>query len=667
MKTLSEFKKKLPKSGAVVGIVDFIAPTVQHTQFINRLLETADRMNANAVLGLRKSTIPSEDRIKFLNKIYPNMSVFEGVGYKDILSGYSGTKYIFCSVDEVSDVREQHSHITILSSGSINPDIANAHLIEVAYSGDTLDFKDELSENTTRLDARQIMNCIRKAGGLAVIREEVKFEIDNLREDFYQNKIFNIDEFVVYENSLHQIISRGSNYVTLVNESGQTFKKFIHDIKVLTEEDAENFLCKTAEERNIPIKLLRKHYKQGVAYWCENVISSTPQQYGIKFVKENIKTEGDSMINENIDVHADQPAQLEFKGYKTKNFDMDSDIVNAFQDTISKYSSGSITDPVAILNAIKATDAYLGIIRKAQDDELITKQEVAEFFDNQTKAKESLSKVGEFPHHEDYYHEQKHAVEMLYLSSKKPLAGEIEESKKDLKADTAKQDAKTMAADAPKQTKAGSSMTAPHESDNIRLQKVQYHLGEEAAQNDDSLDDTSEEALDRIVAAITDDDILNDVYDDSEFSVVDDETGDFVEKLDEADEEECVGEDKDITKTELTEELITEVLSRSERIRARLRLARTSAKRERALKIALNKFSNTQQVNKRARRLAIKAIKRRILRGRDMSKISVAEKERIEKRLERMKSVINRIAVKMIPRVRKLEKERLSHRQFTKK
>jgi hypothetical protein len=64
--------------------------------------------------------------------------------------------------------------------------------------------------------------------------------------------------------------------------------------------------------------------------------------------------------------------------------------------------------------------------------------------------------------------------------------------------------------------------------------------------------------------------------------------------------------------------------------------------------------------------LAVKALKKRFTKGRDLNKLSVAEKERLEQRIQRLKPIINRIALKMIPRVRKLEKQRLSHRNFTK-
>jgi hypothetical protein len=58
-------------------------------------------------------------------------------------------------------------------------------------------------------------------------------------------------------------------------------------------------------------------------------------------------------------------------------------------------------------------------------------------------------------------------------------------------------------------------------------------------------------------------------------------------------------------------------------------------------------------------------MKQRMVRGRDINKLSVGEKERIERTLEKRKDTINRVAMKLAPRVRKMEKARLSHTKYT--
>jgi len=160
----------------------------------------------------------------------------------------------------------------------------------------------------------------------------------------------------------------------------------------------------------------------------------------------------------------------------------------------------------------------------------------------------------------------------------------------------------------------------------------------------------SDDEINKMVDAVSDEEIM-DEYDEDEIALIDDETG---EELPPVPEERA-----------FDEAAIVEVLSRQERMRAKTRIRRTASKRERATKIALRRYSDTKTINKRARRLAIKLMKQRMLRGRDPAKISVGEKERIERTLEKRKAVIGRVAQRLTSRVRKVEKARMGHTKFT--
>jgi hypothetical protein len=151
-----------------------------------------------------------------------------------------------------------------------------------------------------------------------------------------------------------------------------------------------------------------------------------------------------------------------------------------------------------------------------------------------------------------------------------------------------------------------------------------------------------------MINSVTDEDI-EDLYEEDELVLVYDDDGEEIPPL----EEEAKYD-------------LMEVLSRTERMRGKMRLRKTAAKRGRSTKIALKRFSNPETINKRARRLAIKLMKKRMLRGRDPAKVSVGEKERIEKTLSKRKDVISRVAQRLVSRVRKVEKSRMSHGKVTK-
>jgi nicotinic acid mononucleotide adenylyltransferase len=186
---------------------------------------------------------------------------------------------------------------------------------------------------------------------------------------------------------------------------------------------------------------------------------------------------------------------------------------------------------------------------------------------------------------------------------------------------------------------------------NIKADKMSMGVnkGFDAFFSEEEHDDMDETDLDKLADTVNDIDDVIDAYEDEELAIVDDETGEEIEK-----------------NLKEENETLNEVLSRMERIRAKARFARTSSKRQRATKIALKRHSNTATINKRARKLAVNLIKQRIAR-KPLNKLSTGEKERIEMILQRRKAIINRLAMKLAPRVRKIENDRLSHSKYTKK
>ena len=164
---------------------------------------------------------------------------------------------------------------------------------------------------------------------------------------------------------------------------------------------------------------------------------------------------------------------------------------------------------------------------------------------------------------------------------------------------------------------------------------IDLHEEKEAREEEDAM---TEEDIDDIIKSISDEDIL-DTYDDDELKVVDDETGETLEESSE----------------------ILEVLSRAERMKARVRFAKSKVKREIKARLALRRRSNNKTFANRARRAAIKAMKLKIAK-KPLSQLSVAEKERVERLVARRKKAIDRIALKLTPRIKQIERDRLTHK-----
>lgn len=168
-------------------------------------------------------------------------------------------------------------------------------------------------------------------------------------------------------------------------------------------------------------------------------------------------------------------------------------------------------------------------------------------------------------------------------------------------------------------------------------ESINYQLDEED-------EDLTDDEVDAMIADLSDEDLLH-AYDDEEFGVYDSETG---ERIDEELDESFL-------------EPLNEVLSRMERIKSRLRMAKNKTKMGVKLKIALHKRSSPETLQKRARRLAVKTLTQKIAK-KPLSMMSTSEKERVERIVQRRKKALSRMAMKLVPHVRQIEKTRLAHK-----
>ena len=142
------------------------------------------------------------------------------------------------------------------------------------------------------------------------------------------------------------------------------------------------------------------------------------------------------------------------------------------------------------------------------------------------------------------------------------------------------------------------------------------HTVDNMQEESDTEPDMDEDDIDELANKVDDIDDILDLYDDHELVIVDADSGEHVD--------------------DLKEEMISEVLSRMERVKAKIRFARTQGKRERRLRVVLKSRSSPKQINARARRLAVNLMKEKLMR-KPIATLNVSEKERVEKIIERRK------------------------------
>ena len=128
------------------------------------------------------------------------------------------------------------------------------------------------------------------------------------------------------------------------------------------------------------------------------------------------------------------------------------------------------------------------------------------------------------------------------------------------------------------------------------------------------------------------------------------------------DEDELEYEDFDNTPGFDNEVDITEALSVQGRMKRRFAARRNRQKLKVARRIALRRGSTPDRLKRRATRGARLMVYKRLLRGRDRASLPPAEKARLEKMITRFQPLVNRVAVKLLPQMRRNEINRMKSR-----
>ena len=106
------------------------------------------------------------------------------------------------------------------------------------------------------------------------------------------------------------------------------------------------------------------------------------------------------------------------------------------------------------------------------------------------------------------------------------------------------------------------------------------------------------------------------------------------------------------------EEKTNEALSMAQRRKRGMVLRRMKAKLKRTRELAMRRFASQSKLKTRARRAALKFLKRRFGAGKAYKSLSVGQKIAVDKKVEKMKGAVAKISMRLLPRVRKAEIER---------
>lgn len=114
----------------------------------------------------------------------------------------------------------------------------------------------------------------------------------------------------------------------------------------------------------------------------------------------------------------------------------------------------------------------------------------------------------------------------------------------------------------------------------------------------------------------------------------------------------------------LTEDLDEAVLTLSQRLKRRAQMRRSKGKIRMGQKRALARKATSKTISRRSKRVAIKLMRKRILRGRKYQDLSYSARAAVDRQVARRKSAISRIAKRIEPKLRQAEGRRKSGQGF---
>ena len=106
-----------------------------------------------------------------------------------------------------------------------------------------------------------------------------------------------------------------------------------------------------------------------------------------------------------------------------------------------------------------------------------------------------------------------------------------------------------------------------------------------------------------------------------------------------------------------------EVMSKLARVKMAMRMKSKGKQMARKRAITMKKKATPEKLKSRAYKKARSILMKKMLKDRDKSDLSISGKEALEKKLDKKKAVIAKIAKKILPQVKSAEAERLKKKK----
>ena len=248
----------------------FNPPTIGHAKLMKEVIIQARKNGANHIVYASASTdkrsnpLDQKTKVKFLKKMFRENKIKAAGGtqrtFMEIFKFYNkiyGEVIMVAGSDRIREFQTladkyngteeyEYKSVKVVSSGERDPDaegaagISASKMREMAKRGDDKSFKQGVSGLSDKL-ASKLFYAVRKGLGITgrnyplIQNSFTNFLNNDLREEYHQEKIFNVGDMIEHnDGSGGMIVRRGTNYVSYESD-GLIKKAWLYDLKPIEE------------------------------------------------------------------------------------------------------------------------------------------------------------------------------------------------------------------------------------------------------------------------------------------------------------------------------------------------------------------------------------------------------------------------------------------------
>ncbi len=256
------------KGTLTIAFGRFNPPHLGHLQLMDTAASSAEQEGSDYMIipsrsqDKKKNPLDADTKVSIMRQMFPQHSerimndantrtIFDVLkkahndGYANvrIVGGADRVKEFDKLANNYNNNLYQFDNIDVVSAGDRDPDsegvegLSASRMRLAAAEGDFKTFRSGMPPEMKPKDARAIFDTVRQSMGISDEVVEVwqiapKFDWKNLRENYIQEKIYQVGQLVENLNTglIGRIIRRGTNYLICVTEDNIMFKSWIKDV-----------------------------------------------------------------------------------------------------------------------------------------------------------------------------------------------------------------------------------------------------------------------------------------------------------------------------------------------------------------------------------------------------------------------------------------------------